>query len=88
MIPTPRFFVFYNGGAQKESRQKMRLSDSFIVHDKSGDFEWTAIILNVNLSGGESLLSSQNLRRVADHAQSIATVLLIYRLSVPGRNWT
>lgn len=22
MIPTPRFFVFYNGGAQKESRQK------------------------------------------------------------------
>lgn len=72
MIPTPRFYVFYNGGAQKESRQKMRLSDSFIVPDKSGDFEWTAIILNVNLSGGESLVKT--CRPLYDYSRFVAKV--------------
>ena len=72
MIPTPRFYVFCNGGAQKESRQKMRLSDSFIVPDKSGDFEWTAIILNVNLSGGESLVKT--CRPLYDYSRFVAKV--------------
>ena len=47
-IPTPRFFVFYNGTADKDGFFKMRLSDSFLTPDKSGDFEWTASVININ----------------------------------------
>jgi len=47
-IPTPRFFVFYNGATDKDDFFKMRLSDSFLTPDKSGDFEWTATVININ----------------------------------------
>ena len=47
-IPTPKFIVFYNGGEEEEVRWKMRLSDSFMTEDKSGDFEWSADVININ----------------------------------------
>ncbi len=47
-IPTPRFFVFYNGKTYKDDIFKMRLSESFLIPDTSGDFEWTATVININ----------------------------------------
>ena len=47
-IPTPRYIVFYNGSEDVSAEIKLRLSDSFINQDKSGDFEWTATLYNLN----------------------------------------
>lgn len=47
-IPTPNFVIFYNGTESEGIRWKMRLSDAFIKENKSGDFEWTADVINMN----------------------------------------
>ena len=48
MISTPKFYVFYHGGPKQPERWKMRLSDSFLSKDDSGDFQWTATIINLH----------------------------------------
>ena len=50
MIPTPKFYVFYHGGPKNPERWKMKLSDSFLNPDKSGDFQWTATVINLHLN--------------------------------------
>ncbi|MBQ1713170.1 MAG: hypothetical protein II030_02115 [Treponema sp.] len=47
-IPTPKFIVFYNGSENEECRWNLKLSDSFMSEDKSGNFEWTAEVINMN----------------------------------------
>ena len=47
-IPTPKYVVFYNGVEERPAVEKLRLSDAFIHEDKSGDFEWTATVVNLN----------------------------------------
>ena len=47
-IPTPKFYVFYHGGPRQPERWKMRLSDSFLSKDDSGDYQWTATIINLH----------------------------------------
>ena len=54
-IPTPKFIVFYNGPAQKEEEFEMRLSDSFMQTDKSGAYEWTAYVKNINENPNQAL---------------------------------
>ena len=46
-IPAPRFYVFYHGKESNPKSWKLHLSDAFLKEDKSGDFEWTATILNL-----------------------------------------
>ena len=48
MIPTPKFYVFYHGGPKQAERWKMKLSNSFLSKDDSGDFQWTATIINLH----------------------------------------
>ena len=48
MIPTPKFYVFYHGGPRQPERWKMKLSDSFLSKDESGDYQWTATIINLH----------------------------------------
>ena len=48
MIPSPKFYVFYHGGPKTPERWKMKLSDSFLNKDDSGDFQWTATIINLH----------------------------------------
>ena len=48
MIPTPRFYVFYHGGPRNPERWKMKMSDSFLNPDNSGDFQWTATVINLH----------------------------------------
>lgn len=49
-IPNPKYIVFYNGLDSKiEGMQKLKLSDAFETQDNSGEFEWTATMVNINL---------------------------------------
>ncbi len=54
-IPTPKYVVFYIGDRQADDITKLKLSDAFIVPDKSGDFEWTATMININEGHNDSL---------------------------------
>lgn len=47
-IPNPNFIVFYNGDTSRDEDYELKLSDAFFVEDKSGKFEWTARVLNIN----------------------------------------
>lgn len=55
-IPTPQYVVFYNGEDDCEPVVKLRLSDAFINEGKSGDFEWTATVYNLNRGKNDDLL--------------------------------
>lgn len=57
-IPNPRFVVFYNGEPSRAERYKLRLSEAFELEDKTGDFEWTADVININPGRNESLVKS------------------------------
>ena len=54
-IPSPKFVVFYNGKQEQDDIVKYRLSDLFEVTDSSGEFEWTATVININKNHNESL---------------------------------
>lgn len=54
-VPAPRFIVFYNGNEEQEDIIKYRLSDAFEIPDDSGEFEWTATVININKGHNESL---------------------------------
>jgi hypothetical protein len=54
--PNPRFVVFYNGEPKRPERYKLRLSEAFELEDKSGDFEWTADVININQGANETLV--------------------------------
>lgn len=47
-IPNLNYIVFYNGDTNRDEDYEMRLSDAFMIEDKSGKFEWTARVLNIN----------------------------------------
>ena len=47
-IPAPRYIVFYNGDKKLPETSKLRLSDAFDHFTETGDFEWTATVININ----------------------------------------
>ena len=58
-IPTPQYFVLYNGEDRKiPDRIEMKLSDMFIHPDNSGNFEWTATLININHGRNEKLMKA------------------------------
>ena len=54
-IPNPNYVVFYNGRAVRPEQYDLHLSDAFICEDKSGNFEWTAHVININENENISL---------------------------------
>ena len=54
-IPNPNFVVFYNGKTVRPEQYDLHLSDAFICDDKSGNFEWTAHVININENQNISL---------------------------------
>lgn len=56
-IPTPKYVVFYNGIDKRPALEKLRLSDAFQIPDDSGEFEWTATVINLNHEDNRELLS-------------------------------
>ncbi len=47
-IPNPNYIVFYNGDINRDEDYELKLSDAFFRKDMSGNFEWTARVLNIN----------------------------------------
>ena len=56
-LPTPRYAVLYNGMDDQPGFMQLKLSDSFIHPDLSGDFEWTANMINLNEGKNDELLN-------------------------------
>lgn len=56
-IPTPKYMVLYNGEQTAPSTVKLKLSDAFMHEDESGEFEWTATMINLNKGKNDSLLA-------------------------------
>ena len=54
-IPNPEFIVFYNGQKKTGEVEYLKLSDAFEKEDKSGNFEWTAKMININPGNNPSL---------------------------------
>ena len=57
-LPTPRYTVLYNGTSKQPAFMKHKLSDAFIHEDTSGDFEWTANMVNINHGMNDELLDN------------------------------
>lgn len=57
-IPTPRYTVLYNGMDEQPGSLQLKLSDSFINPDSSGNFEWTASMINLNDGKNDELLNN------------------------------
>ncbi len=47
-LPNPQYIVFYNGSAEYAGPEKLKLSDAFYMPDESGEYEWTATVVNIN----------------------------------------
>ena len=55
-IPTPRFFVFYNGRDMQPERQVLKLSDAFINPEEDPALELKVVMLNINLGRNKELM--------------------------------
>ena len=55
-IPTPQYYVFYNGDSNAGDIETLKLSASFINPVEEGKFEWTATMLNINLGHNDELM--------------------------------
>lgn len=64
-LPTPQYYVFYNGERDMPDKQLLKLSDAFIEPSREGCFEWTATILNINYGHNKKLLS--NCKTLSDY---------------------
>lgn len=56
-LPTPRYTVLYNGTEDLPEQIQLKLSDAFINPDNSGNFEWTATMINLNNGKNDNLLN-------------------------------
>ncbi len=71
-IPTPKFIVLYNGPSNKPEDFELKLSDSFIHPDKSGAYEWTAYVKNINENRNKGL--QKKCKPLYDYIKFIAKV--------------
>ena len=56
-IPTPQYVVLYNGTDRKIGETvTLKLSDAFEDRNKTGGYEWTAKMININIGKNEKLL--------------------------------
>ncbi len=73
-IPTPKYVVFYNGERELKTgdTEKLLLSNAFEVKSDDKDFEWTAIMININKNHSGNLMSKCKV--LSDYAQFVALV--------------
>jgi hypothetical protein len=55
-IPAPQYVVFYNGDQKLPDRMTLKLSDAFEYPVEEGQFEWTAMMLNINFGKNQELM--------------------------------
>lgn len=56
-IPTPQYYVLYNGKSDAPATSELKLSDAFAKDAPAGKYEWTATFVNLNRGKNEELLS-------------------------------
>lgn len=71
-VPTPEFYVFYDGKHDAPLEQKINLSDSFITKCDKLSLEMAVKIINVNFEKGAQLL--KECRTMAQYSQFIYLV--------------
>ena len=57
-IPTPEFYVFYNGEEEYPERVTLKLSDAFIVQPAKPSLELVASVININYNKSSKLLGA------------------------------
>ena len=72
-IPNPEFIVFYNGSRKTDDVEYLRLSDAFEKEDKSGAFEWTAKMININPGHNSTL--QKNCKPLYNYTQYISRIV-------------
>ncbi len=55
-IPTPQYYVLYNGKAEAPATSELKLSEAFVKESPEGRFEWTATFINLNKGKNDVLL--------------------------------
>ena len=56
-LPTPQYYVLYNGTEKRDEVIELKLSDAFVHQVDKGEFEWTAKVININTGNNNSLIS-------------------------------
>lgn len=81
-IPTPRYIVFYNGNDNFPDKLELKLSNAFENPDTSGNFEWTATMLNINKGHNQAIMDKcQALSQYSDFITKVKE----YNLTLPIR---
>ena len=71
-IPNPKFIVFYNGTRETEDREVLKLSDAFEIEDESGQYEWSAELININKNHNRAL--QKKCKPLYDYVRYVARV--------------
>ena len=56
-IPTPEFYVFYNGTAKYPAQKTLKLSDAYLVKPKHEPLELTVRVFNINTDKANNILT-------------------------------
>lgn len=56
-LPSPHYYVFYNGEKDYEDSVQLKLSDAFDNESLKSAYEWTAYMININEGHNRELLS-------------------------------
>lgn len=72
ILPTPEYYIIYNGKETASAISKLRLSDSFQNPSVRSDYEWTATMINIRNPENQELLKSCNI--LWEYNQFIETV--------------
>ena len=71
-IPTPEFYVFYNGEEKYPSKAELRLSDAFTVKSAKPNLELLVKVININYNKDNKLL--ENCKPLKEYTQFVEAV--------------
>ena len=77
-IPSPEFYVFYNGEAQYPSQTELKLSDAFAVKSAKPCLELVVKVMNINYNKDNKLL--ENCKPLEEYTLFVETVRRHIRL--------
>ena len=81
-IPTPEFYVLYNGTAEYKAREILYLSKSFMQEQKDIKLELKVEVININHSDNKEFLSScEILKEYKEFVDKVVeyTIVIIFR---------
>ncbi|MBQ8638997.1 MAG: hypothetical protein IJ468_07500 [Lachnospiraceae bacterium] len=85
-LPTPQYYVFYNGTDEMktEDRIELRLSDAFGDPTAKERYEWTAIMLNINCGRNRELMKKCSLLR--EYSMCVDTIREFTKMEKDWKN--